>query len=284
VARVNDARATAHGAAMTHVERGILERIADDRRRRVAQLQLVRPTHALRADLEVRPLGRLERALRRGAASAPLRMLCEIKHTSPSRGPLRPDLDPLAIAELYEAGGASAISIVTEPDHFHGSLEWIDAVRPHVRLPLLLKDFVVDSWQLLDAAVRGADGILLIAALQSETVLQRYIGEARILGLDCLVEVHSLEEQIAAIRAGATLIGINHRDLRTFEVRRELSLELLPHIPPLVTAVAESGLSRPEHLAALRVTRCDAVLMGEVFMTSADPAGTLRELAAAARG
>jgi indole-3-glycerol phosphate synthase len=262
-----------------------LARVADDRTRRVRQLMIETPPHVLRSRLpEIHPAGRLERALRRRPASAPLQLLCEIKRASPSRGLLRDDLDPVAIATLSQRGGAAAISIVTEPDHFLGDLAWVNAVRAQVALPILLKDFIVDSWQILDAAVRGADGVLLIAALLSETVLQRRITEARLLGLDCLVEVHSLDELERSVRAGATLIGINHRDLRTLDVRLETSTELLPHVPPLSTAVAESGLSRPEHLAHLRGTRCDAVLMGEVFMTSADPAATLRELLAAARG
>jgi indole-3-glycerol phosphate synthase len=197
---------------------------------------------------------------------------------------IKADVDPVAMAKLYAAGGAAAISLVTEPDHFKGDLEWIDRVRPEVRTPLLLKDFVIDSYQLLDAAVRGADGVLLLAALLSEVQLQRLISEARLLGLDPLVEVHEVAELHHALRAGATLVGINNRNLHTFEVDLETSIRLLPQVPSMVTAVAESGLSRPEDLARLRATRCDAVLMGEVFMTSADPAATLASLAAAARG
>ena len=263
----------------------LLTRILEDRRRRIAAMQLATPAHVLRKGLPpTRPAGRLERVLRRGSAREPLRLLCEIKRASPSRGVLRADLDPVEMATLYERGGATAISIVTEPDHFQGDLAWVNAVRESVRLPILLKDFIFDSYQILDAAARGADGILLIAALLSETQLQRLITEARLLGLDCLVEVHTEDELRVARRAGATLIGINNRDLRTFEVRLETALELLPAIPPMLTAVAESGLSSPEDLARLRATRCDAVLMGEVFMRSADPAATLAALAAAARG
>ncbi len=262
----------------------LLVRIVDDRRRRIAALQLKTPGHVLRARLgATRPAGRLERALRRGEPANPLRLLCEIKRGSPSKGVLNATLDPVATARLYEAGGAAAVSIVTEPDHFGGELAWIDAVRATTKLPILLKDFVLDSYQLLDAAVRGADGVLLIAMLHTDVALQRLITEARLLGLDTLVEVHAREQLTTAIRAGATLIGINNRDLRTFEVRIETSLELLPHVPPLVTAVAESGLSTPEDLHRLRATRCDAVLMGEVFMASADPATTLQRLAEAAR-
>jgi indole-3-glycerol phosphate synthase len=262
-----------------------LARIATDRRRRVEAARLTRPAHVLRAAIgSIQPAGRLERALRRGGPSGPLRMLCEVKRASPSKGMLRDDVDPVATARLYAAGGASGVSLVTEPDHFRGDPAWVETVRPHVKLPLLMKDFVVDGWQVLDAAARGADAVLLLAALLSETEIQRYVTEARLVGLDALVEVHDEEELHRAVRAGATLVGINNRSLHTFEVDLGTSLRLLPLLPAHVTAVAESGLSRPEDLARLRGTRCDAVLMGEVFMTSADPAGTLAALAAAARG
>lgn len=262
-----------------------LSRIADDRRRRVAAMALARPAHVLRAELPAaRPAGRLERALRRGGPAGPLRLLCEVKRASPSRGVLREDVDPVAIARLYASGGAAAVSLVTEPDHFRGDPSWVNAVRPETALPILMKDFVVDSYQLLDAANRGADGVLLLAALLSETQLQRLVTEALLLGLDALVEVHDAVELHAAVRAGAMLVGINNRNLRTFEVDLGTSLRLLPELPPHVTAVAESGLSTPEDLRRLRETRCDAVLMGEVFMTSADPAATLAALSAAARG
>jgi len=270
---------------MTTQDHDVLARIADARRRRVEQMKRDHPAHVLRAGMApVQAPGRLERALRRGAAADPLRMLCEIKRASPSKGMLNPNLDPVATALLYEAGGASAISVVTEPDFFHGDLAWVPAVKRAVTIPVLLKDFVVDSYQLVDAAARGADGVLLIAAMMSETVMQRFITEARLLGLDSLVEVHEASELFASLRAGATLVGINNRNLRTFEVDLETSLRLLPSIPAMVTAVAESGLSHPEHLERLRATRCDAVLMGEVFMTSPVPAATLATLAAAARG
>ena len=264
---------------------GILTRIADDRRRRIDAMERAEPAYALRARLgPPRPAGRLERALRRGAVAAPLRLLCEFKRASPSKGVLNATADPLAYARLYEAGGAAALSLVTEPDHFGGDLAWMPQVRAAVGLPLLLKDFVLDSYQLLDAAARGADGVLLLAALLSGVQLQRLIGEARLLGLDALVEVHDEHELAAALRAGATLVGINNRDLETFAVDLATSLRLMPRVPPLVTAVAESGLSTADDLKRLRETRCDAVLIGEAFMTSGDPAGTLAALAAAARG
>jgi len=192
-----------------------LSRIADDRRRRVEHAQQLVPSHVLRERIDVREGGRLERALRRGGASGPLKLLCEVKRASPSRGELAPDVDPVDQAMLYAAGGAAGISLVTEPDHFHGDPAWVDAVRPHVQVPLLMKDFVVDSWQILDAAARGADAVLLLAALLSEVRLQRLVGEAKLVGLDPLVEVHDAVELSRALRAGATLVGINNRDLRT---------------------------------------------------------------------
>jgi indole-3-glycerol phosphate synthase len=262
-----------------------LERIAGDRRRRVAEMKLATPSHVLRSRLgSGRAGGRLERALRRGGPGQPLKLVCEVKRASPSKGLLNESFDPVALARLYAAGGASAISLVTEPDHFRGDLGWIPEVRAQVSLPLLQKDFVVDPYQVLDAAARGADGVLLLASLLSDTELQRLIGEAKLVGVDPLVEVHSESELRVALRGGATLVGINHRDLRTFELDMDLSARLLPLVPPMVTAVVESGLSRTEDLLRLRATRCDAVLMGEVFMTSRDPAATLAELAAAARG
>jgi indole-3-glycerol phosphate synthase len=188
------------------------------------------------------------------------------------------------MATLYQRAGASAISLVTEPDHFRGDPEWVDQVRPAIALPILMKDFVIDSYQILDAAARGADAVLLLASLISEVQMQRFITEARLLGLDSLVEVHDADELRRSVWAGATLIGINNRDLRTFEVRLGTSIELLPLVPPLVTAVAESGITTPEDLQRLRPTRCDAVLIGERLVTSPDPAATLASLLAAARG
>jgi indole-3-glycerol phosphate synthase len=269
------------------VSRGaeFLAQIADDRRKRVAEMKLAAPPHTLRARLTPgQANGRLERALRRGGPDGAIRLLCEVKRASPSKGMLNEQVDPVALAKLYEAGGAAAVSLVTEPDHFKGDLKWMTDVRPQVKLPLLLKDFVVDSYQILDAAVRGADAVLLLAALLSETEMQRLIGEAKLLGVDPLVEVHTVEELQAALRAGATIVGINHRNLHTFELDMSLSAKLLPLIPPMVTAVAESGISHPDEIRKLRATRCDAVLMGEVFATATDPAATLAALAAAARG
>ena len=259
--------------------------IARDRRRRIDEMKLERPETALQSMLGARREGgRLERALRRASSAAPLNLLCEVKRASPSKGVLHAQVDPVATAGLYERGGAAAVSLVTEPYHFQGDPRWMDEVRPTVALPLLLKDFVIDRYQLLDAAARGADAVLLLAALLDSAQMAELIFEARTLALDCLVEVHDGDEMEAALSAGATVVGINNRSLHTFIVDLGTSIELLPRIPADRIAVAESGLSRPEDLLRLRQTRCDAVLMGEVFMTSPDPAATLAMMQAAARG
>lgn len=262
-----------------------LARITDDRRRRVAELKGAVAEGTLRARLgEPRPAGRLARALRRDGAAGAIRMLCEVKRASPSKGMLNEHVDPVQLASLYQAGGAAAVSLVTEPDHFKGDLAWMDTVRPAVSLPLLLKDFVIDSYQLLDAAVRKTDTALLLAALLSHSTIKQLIDKARTLGLDALVEVHTEDEMRAALDAGATIVGINHRNLHTFELDMSLSERLLPLIPASHVAIAESGISEPDEIRRLRATRCDAVLMGEVFARAADPAATLAALGAAARG
>ncbi len=262
-----------------------LTRIVDDRRRRLDAMKLRVPAYQLRDRLApTRPAGRLERALRRNGPEGAIHLICEVKRASPSRGILRQEMDPVSIARMYEEGGASAVSLVTEPDHFLGELDWVNRVREAVQLPLLLKDFVIDSYQIVDAAVRGADAVLLLAALLSDVVLQRFITEARLLGLDCLVEVHDGDELRRSLRAGATLVGINHRNLRTFEVDWDVSTQLMPMIPPLVTAVAESGITTAADVTRLRSTRCDAVLIGEIFMVSPDPPAILNSLRTAAQG
>jgi tryptophan synthase beta chain len=261
----------------------VLNRIAESRRAQVEDMKRRVPGHELRRRVPAgRPAGRLERALRRGGPTEPLRLLCEVKRMSPSKGPLNPAADPVEYARRYERGGAAAISLVTEPTFFGGSLEWIEQVRPQVRLPLLLKDFVVDGYQLLDAAARGADGVLLLVALLSDVQLSRLLNEARLLGIDGMVEAHDEDQLRLALRAGATLVGINNRDLRTLEVDPERAFALLGKVPPLVTAVAESGFSTPEQIERLRRSRADAVLIGEALMTSPDPEGTLAALRAAA--
>ena len=261
----------------------VLRQIAESRRAQVEEMKRRVPGHVLRERLPGgRPAGRMERALRRPDSRAPLRIIAEFKRASPSKGQLNLAADPVDYARAYQDAGASAVSLVTEPSRFAGDLGWIDRVRPVVTRPILAKDFIVDSYQVLDAAVRGADAVLLIAGILSGVQLGRLITEARLLGLDALVEAHGEEELLTALHAGATLVGINNRDLRTLEVDPETVFRLLDRVPPLVTAVAESGVSTPDQISRLRASRADAVLIGEALMTAADPRAALAALCAAA--
>jgi len=262
-----------------------LTRAADASRRRVAALKLETPGFRLRQRLGVvRPAERLERALRRGATANPLRLLCRVLRASPATSGLRAEVEPAALARLCETGGAAGISVATEPERSQGDLEWVGAVRAACRLPVLFDDVVVDEYQLLDAAVRGMDGILLIAALCSDVQLQVLASGARLLGLDPLVEVHSAEELRRALRAGATLLGLGSREPDAAAGGLAIALELLPRVPQLVTAVAWSVEPGAGDVAVLRGTRCDAVLAGEALLAGSDPAAALAALLAAARG
>jgi indole-3-glycerol phosphate synthase len=259
-----------------------LSRIADECRRRVEAMKLQVPGYELRARLRRQePAGRLERALRRGRPADPLRLLCEIGPPA-ARDPRLPAMDAVAVARLFEQHGASALSLAPEPGQSPGDPAWVGAVRPAVRLPILVSEVVVDSYQLLTAAVHGADGVLLVTALLSGVQLQRLIGEARLLGLDPLVAARDAEEMATAVRAGATVLALHHR-LISAGADPEASLALIGRVPPLVTAVFAGDFADPGVLARLRGTRCDAVLVGEALLGSADPVESLARFVAAAR-
>jgi len=205
-------------------------------------------------------------------------VIAECKRRSPSRGVLRADYDAAAIARGYSAAGAAAISVLTEPTFFDGSLEDLARVREAVAVPLLRKDFVVSEYQLAEARTAGADAVLLIAAALVPAELARLQARAHDLGLDALVEVHNREELTAALDAGAAIVGVNNRNLRTLAVDLEVSQELIARIPKGVTAVSESGIKTPEDIARLRRLGYHAFLIGERFMACADPGAELRAL------
>ena len=262
-----------------------LTRAATASRRRVAALKLETPGFRLRQRLGVvRPAERLERALRRGATANPLRLLCGLLRASPAVGVLSGEGDPASLARLYEAGGAAGLSVATDPERWQGDLTWVSEVRAACTLPLLLDDIIVDEYQLLDAAVRGVDGVLLIAALCSDVQLQVLASGARLLGLDPLVEVHSADELRRALRAGATLLGLGSREPDATASGLAIALELLPQVPQMVTAVAWNVEPGAGVLGVLRGTRCDAVVAGEALLGCPDPAAALGALATAARG
>ncbi len=207
----------------------------------------------------------------------PYRIIAEVKKASPSKGIIREDFDPLLIAKEYELGGASAISVLTEPHFFQGDIEYLTMLRRYVSTPLLRKDFIIDEYQILEAVVYGADFILLIAKALSKKELKRLLEYAWHLGLDALVEIHDKEDLKKAIFAGADIIGINHRNLETFEMDMKLSEKLIPLIPNGKIIVAESGLSNKETLIELNKIGVDAFLIGEYFMRKENIAQSLKE-------
>ena len=213
----------------------------------------------------------------RSALAQPDRVnvIAECKRRSPSKGALRPTYDAGAIAKAYYAGGAAAISVLTEPSFFDGSLADLAAVRAAVPLPLLRKDFVVTDYQLFEARATGADAVLLIVAALSPGELARLQRQAVELDLDVLVEVHGADELAIALDAGADIIGVNNRNLRTLAVDAGVSETLAPLIPKTAVAVSESGLRTAADLTRLRALGFSAFLIGERFMTEADPGQAL---------
>ena len=204
-------------------------------------------------------------------------VIAEIKRRSPSRGALRPDLDPAALARDYARAGAFAVSVITEPDFFGGSLDDLEAARRAADVPLLLKDFVVDPYQVWEARARGADLVLLIAAVLGGRT-RAFVDLCFHVGLEPLVEVHGEAELDLALRSGARFVGVNNRDLATFRVDTTVSERLLPRIPPGIAAVSESGLRGPEDLDRLEAAGARAFLIGEALVTAPDPAAALRRL------
>jgi len=208
----------------------------------------------------------------------PYRIIAEVKKASPSKGVIREDFDPLTIAQSYERGGASAISILTEPHFFQGSLDYLGWIRRYVSIPLLRKDFIISKYQVLEALVHGADFILLIAAALSKSELKDLLAYTRHLGMEALVEVHDKTDLIKAIYAGADIIGINHRNLQTFEMDMNLCYDLIPMIPNGKIIVAESGIYEHSQLQDLSKAGVDAFLVGESLMRQENEEEALKKL------
>ena len=252
--------------------------------KRIAEVRAGRePLSRLRARLEDAN-GRTSRAsfvealLRRDR----MNVIAECKRRSPSKGVLRADYDPVAIAKGYAAAGAAAISVLTEPTFFDGSLDHLAAVHDAVGIPVLRKDFIVSEYQVLEARAAGASGLLLIVAALPPSELRALLQQAATAGLDVLVEVHNEDELAIAADAGSTIIGVNNRNLRTLEVDVKASETLIAKMPKGVIAVSESGLRSADDLIRLRALGYQAFLVGERFMTSVDPGEALKELLAGA--
>lgn len=205
-------------------------------------------------------------------------IISEIKKASPSAGLIREDFDPVKIAQEYEHAGAAALSVLTEVHHFRGGLEILATVRWHAQIPLLRKDFIIDPYQILEARHAGADAVLLIAALLDTSALASLRAEAERVGMDALVEVHSESELRSALDAGASLIGVNNRDLRTFAVSLDVSLSLARLMPRGVIAVAESGIRTAEDIRRLSDAGYRGFLVGEQLMRAPSPGAALERL------
>ncbi len=269
----------------------ILEKIAERTRQRIEEQKRQAPPAAVMAAaraLDAATGFPFEEALRRrrlpaGAADG-LAFICEIKAASPSKGEIAAGYDVAALARDYEAAGAAAISVLTEPFWFRGSNADLQTAAQAVRVPVLRKDFTVDPYMIYEAKLLGASAVLLICALLPAPVLAEWIALAHGLGLSALVEAHDAAETEQAVQAGARVIGVNNRDLRTFEVDLETSVRLRALVPPDRLYVSESGIRTAADISRLRAIGADAVLVGETLMRSPDRRAALAALSSEAAG
>jgi indole-3-glycerol phosphate synthase len=251
-----------------------LDRIVPVVLRRLDERKALLPLEQLRAMAGVGPRGSFA-----GAVRAPgLSLIAEVKRASPSKGPIRPDLDVAQLVAAYEAAGARAISVLTEQDHFAGSLDDLDLAVRSSTLPLLRKDFVLDAYQVHEARVRGASAVLLIAALLSDVQLRFLSGLAFELGLDVLLEVHDSAEMRRALAVDGVIVGVNNRDLSSFEVSLDRAVDLACMVPPDRLLVGESGIRQRADIERLAGAGVDGVLVGETIVRDADPGAVIRTL------
>jgi indole-3-glycerol phosphate synthase len=254
----------------------ILDEIVAKKRCRVEALKQLHSLSEMQRLASLAPPARdFHHALREGGRPA---VIAEVKKASPSAGIIRPDLDVSAIVSSYQKGGAAALSVITEEDYFQGSLEYLRQARDASHLPVLCKDFIIDPVQVLAARGAGADALLFITGVLDQDSLVRLLKTARSLGMDGLVEVHNEDELGRALATDARIIGINNRNLLTFEVTLETTLRLRPLIPAGRLVVSESGISEHTDLETLARAGVDAVLVGTSLMRARDPGEKLREL------
>jgi indole-3-glycerol phosphate synthase len=253
----------------------ILDRILESRRAEVEHRKKVLPEPALKYGVQAAsPLRDFAGALSRPG----INIIAELKPASPSRGVIRDPFDPVALAQSLEATGAAALSVLTEPEFFRGSLKNLRDARKSVQLPMLRKDFIFDPWQVWEARANDADSFLLIVATLSDAQLKELLALGRELGMEPLVEVHTREELDRALAVEARIIGVNNRNLKTLEVHTDTSFGLVDHIPEGCIAISESGIRTHGELSKLRAAGFDAFLVGTRLMISSDPAAVLAEL------
>jgi indole-3-glycerol phosphate synthase len=257
----------------------ILERILATKRVEVEQARAARPLAALCTDAEQRA-GRRDflGAMRRKLAAGQPAVIAEVKKASPSKGVLRADFDPAAIGASYARHGAACLSVLTDVQYFQGAAEYLQQARAASGLPVLRKDFIIDDYQVVEARSWGADAILLIVAALDRPRLHAFEAAAHELGMAVLVEVHDAAELDLALELKTPLIGINNRNLRTFETRLEVTLDLLPRIGPDRIVVTESGILSSADVARMRAAGVSAFLVGEAFMRADDPGAELARL------
>ena len=254
----------------------ILSRIIEEKRRVVEEAKRIRPEEDL-----VREVSNIcIKSTFKKNISRPhhINLIAEIKKASPSKGILRGDFNPSKIAVTYQANGASAISVLTDERFFEGKLEYISKVKENVSLPILRKDFFIDEYQIYETVATGADAIILISEILSAGEMTKFYNLATSLGLDCLVEVHNEENLEKALVTGASIIGINNRDLHTFRVDLGVTQKLVRLIPPHKVIISESGIKSYEDVMFLKSLGVNAVLIGEAFMESDDIASRMREI------
>lgn len=254
----------------------VLDRIVESKAREVSAAKSRMPERDLEQRIATLPAARnFTSAVR---VPGELRVIAEVKKASPSAGVIRADFDPIAIARAYEANGAACVSVLTDESFFQGKPEFLTEVKRAIGLPVLRKDFILERYQLLEARLWGADAALLIAEILPGVRLATLHREAKGLGLHVLVECHDAEELPRVLDAGATLVGINNRNLRTFETTLDTTLNLLPRIPAGVTVVSESGIRTPADMKRLAAAGVHAVLVGESLMRSPDVGAALAAL------
>ncbi|MGH2957444.1 MAG: indole-3-glycerol phosphate synthase TrpC [Solirubrobacterales bacterium] len=256
---------------------GMLEELVDSAREGAARRSAAVPLEELAKQLASRPE---QRPFREALVRPGLSLIAEFKRRSPSAGEIKDGATPAEIARSYEQGGAAALSVLTDEAHFGGSLEDLREARGACALPVLQKDFIVDRYQLYEAAAAGADAVLLIVAALEDDELARLHDEARGLDVDCIVEVHNEEELERALAVDGDVLGINNRDLEDFSVEVQTTFELMPDVPAGKTVVSESGIAERAMLEELERVGVDAVLIGEALMRADDPEAKIRELTA----
>jgi indole-3-glycerol phosphate synthase len=257
------------------MDAGILQQIISEKRLEIEELSLSLPIAMLEERIANR---KAPRDFLRAISQEKLQLIAEVKKASPSKGVLCPDLDPVALGKSYTESGAAAISVLTEVNHFQGSLEYMSVIKDKVNIPLLRKDFIFDEYQIYESAAFGADALLLIAAILSQEQLADLLKLSHRLGMDCLVEVHNEIELEQALETKTKIIGINNRDLNTFEVDINTTRKLIPLVPVGISVVSESGIKSRKDIITMMECGVNAVLIGEALVTAENIPDKIKEL------